>query len=40
MDWYRYSESHGSEGDPRIAFAQQYRDYLIRPSKKMCRTTS
>ena len=30
MDWYRYSESHGSEGDPRIAFAQQYRDYLIR----------
>ena len=30
MDWYRYSESHGSEGDPHIAFAQQYRDYLIR----------
>lgn len=30
MDWYRYAESHGSEGDPRIPYAQQYRDYLIR----------
>ncbi len=30
MDWYRYAESHGSEGDPQIPFAAQYRDYLIR----------
>lgn len=30
MDWYRYAESHGSEGDPRIPYVQQYRDYLIR----------
>jgi hypothetical protein len=30
MDWYRYAESHGSEGDPRIPYAQRYRDYLIR----------
>jgi mono/diheme cytochrome c family protein len=30
MDWYRYAESHGSEGDPRIPYAQQYRDYVIR----------
>ena len=30
MDWTRYAESHGSEGDPRINFAWRYRDYLIR----------
>lgn len=30
MDWYRYAESHGSEGDPRIPYAEAYRDYLIR----------
>lgn len=30
MDWYRYAESHGSEGDPGVPRAQQYRDYLIR----------
>ncbi|MGN6135969.1 MAG: DUF1549 domain-containing protein, partial [Aureliella sp.] len=30
MDWIRYAESHGSEGDPPIPYASQYRDYLIR----------
>ncbi len=30
MDWIRYAESHGSEGDPRIDNAWYYRDYLIR----------
>ena len=30
MDWFRYAESHGSEGDPRIPHAYRYRDYLIR----------
>ncbi len=30
MDWIRYAESHGSEGDPRIVNAHFYRDYLIR----------
>jgi hypothetical protein len=30
MDWYRYAESHGSEGDPRLPYANAYRDYLIR----------
>lgn len=30
MDWIRYAESHGSEGDPLIAEAWRYRDYLIR----------
>ncbi len=30
MDWIRFAESHGSEGDPAIPFAYQYRDYLIR----------
>ncbi len=29
MDWYRYAESHGSEGDPIIPQASRYRDYLI-----------
>ncbi len=30
MDLVRYSESHGSEGDPDVPQAWQYRDYLIR----------
>lgn len=30
MDWVRYAESYGSEGDPAIPYAHQYRDYLIR----------
>ncbi len=30
MDWMRFAESHGSEGDPAIPHAWQYRDYLIR----------
>ncbi|NIP93942.1 MAG: DUF1549 domain-containing protein, partial [Akkermansiaceae bacterium] len=30
MDWLRYADSHGSEGDPDIPKSWQYRDYLIR----------
>lgn len=30
MDWFRYAETHGSEGDPAIPNAWIYRDYLIR----------
>ncbi len=30
MDWLRYADSHGSEGDPMIPHAWRYRDYLIR----------
>lgn len=30
MDWIRYAETHGSEGDPAINNAWLYRDYLIR----------
>lgn len=30
MDWVRYAESHGSEGDPTIPNAWRFRDYLIR----------
>ena len=30
MDWVRYAESLGSEGDPGIPHANQYRNYLIR----------
>ena len=30
MDWVRYAESLGSEGDPAIPHANQYRNYLIR----------
>ena len=30
MDLVRYTESHGSEGDPTIPHAWKYRDYLIR----------
>ena len=30
MDLFRYTESHGSEGDPDTLEAWRYRDYLIR----------
>ena len=30
MDWIRYAETHGSEGDPLIPNAWRFRDYLIR----------
>ncbi len=30
MDLVRYSESHGSQGDPELPEAWRYRDYLIR----------
>lgn len=30
MDWVRYAETHGSEGDPPIPHAWRYRDYLVR----------
>jgi len=30
MDWLRYADSHGSEGDPDIPKSWRYRDYLIR----------
>lgn len=30
MDWLRYAESHGSEGDPKIENGWLFRDYLIR----------
>ncbi len=30
MDWVRYTDTHGSEGDPAIPHAYRYRDYLIR----------
>ena len=30
MDVVRYCESHGSQGDPELANAYRYRDYLIR----------
>lgn len=30
MDWIRYADSHGSEGDPGIENGWLYRDYLIR----------
>ncbi len=30
MDWIRYADSHGSEGDPAIPYAWRFRDYLIR----------
>lgn len=30
MDWYRFAESHGSEGDPALPYANAYRDYIIR----------
>ncbi|MEE2776913.1 MAG: PSD1 and planctomycete cytochrome C domain-containing protein [Acidobacteriota bacterium] len=30
MDWLRYADSHGSEGDPRVPNAWRYRDYIIR----------
>ena len=30
MDWVRYADSHGSEGDPSTPNAWRYRDYLVR----------
>lgn len=30
LDWYRFSETHGSEGDPALPHASIYRDYIIR----------
>ena len=30
MDWFRYADSSGSEGDPAIPSAYRYRDHLIR----------
>ena len=30
MDWYRFAQSHGSEGDPKLPYASIYRDYIIR----------
>lgn len=30
LDWFRYAETHGSEGDPQIPHAWRYRDYVIR----------
>ncbi|MBU6302505.1 MAG: DUF1553 domain-containing protein [Verrucomicrobia bacterium] len=30
MDWIRYADTHGSEGDPVIPHAWRYRDYLVR----------
>ncbi|MDE0838377.1 MAG: PSD1 and planctomycete cytochrome C domain-containing protein [Kiritimatiellae bacterium] len=30
MDWYRFAESHGSEGDPTLPYANAYRHYIIR----------
>lgn len=30
MDWFRYAETHGSEGDAGIPYAAEYRDYLVR----------
>ena len=30
MDWVRYADTHGSEGDPGIPNAYRYRNYLIR----------
>ncbi len=30
LDWIRYAESHGSEGDPKLVNAHFYRDYVIR----------
>ena len=30
MDLVRYADSHGSEGDPLVPEAWQYRDYLVR----------
>lgn len=30
MDWVRYSEGSGGQGDPVIENAHEYRDYLIR----------
>ena len=29
MDWVRYAETYGSEGDAAIPYAWRYRDYVI-----------
>ena len=36
MDWVRYAETHGSEGDPAIPYANTYRDYLDPGSQCGC----
>ncbi|MFP6858575.1 MAG: DUF1549 domain-containing protein [Roseibacillus sp.] len=30
LDWFRYAESYGSEGDPNVPYATAYRDYVVR----------
>ncbi len=30
LDWYRYTEGHGGQGDPKNERAHEYRDYVIR----------
>jgi hypothetical protein len=30
LDWFRYTEGHGGQGDPGIENATEYRDYMIR----------
>lgn len=30
MDWFRYSEGHGGQGDTAVPNAFEYRDYLVR----------
>jgi hypothetical protein len=30
MDWFRYSEGQGGQGDPIVSNAFEYRDYPIR----------
>jgi len=30
LDWYRYTEGHGGQGDPTNENATAYRDYIIR----------
>ncbi|MCZ6674748.1 MAG: PSD1 and planctomycete cytochrome C domain-containing protein [Verrucomicrobia bacterium] len=34
LDWYRFAETHGSEGDPSLPHASIYRDYVIRALNK------
>jgi hypothetical protein len=33
MDWIRYADTHGSEGDPEIGGTWHYRNYLIRDAR-------
>ena len=30
LDWFRYTEGHGGQGDPGIENVTEYRDYMIR----------